>query len=187
MNIVVGQFKNEVQGTTYTEHPILKHPNFPYLAVKLYEQQTDYSCGPASLLIAMSHFGPKPLTESQLRVECRTQGDGTSNYNMIQVAKAHGFQVKSGAHGTPVTLRNFLRKGWPVIVDYKDSPTSYHFSVVVSCPELSNVIVLADPWYRAFVQWPLREFQDAWDECEGGYIAIAPKGMGQFKSLMSEK
>jgi len=155
-------------------------PNFPYLAVQLYKQQTDYTCGPASLLMAMSHFGhiPKEVTELTLRQQMRIKkGVGVTRYWMGSIAKRYGFSVKCAKDGTLDILRSYLNKGWPCIVMYKDSPSSFHYSVVVSASPYSQTIVLADPWSRSFVQWDEQKFITSWITPRGDkawWMAIHP-------------
>jgi predicted double-glycine peptidase len=111
------------------------------LRMKPFRQTTDGTCGPASLVIAASHFG-YAYKEADAEALCRkesgrrtpTRTYGTDHAEMIGAAKALGAEVHAEQQASITDLSYWiLKKRVPVIVgwfvdDPKDSGD--HFSVV---------------------------------------------------------
>lgn len=131
--------------------------------MKLYKQETDYTCGPACLLMAMSVFGVS-LPEEDVATIAKTNSDiGTSRSNMKKAARAFGFKVNSGTSGDlGLVTRQITTK--PVIVLFKDDINSFHYSLIVSVDE---EVSIADPWSGEVRKIPRDKFVKDW-VCHNG-------------------
>lgn len=114
------------------------------LKVPYFKQNTDYTCGPASLAMALSFLGKHRSELSLSRLALTNEDTGTTHSNIVRVAKDEGFvtEVKRGA--SLGDLKTVVRLGLPVIVNYTEPFENVgHFAVVVGF-ERGNII-LNDP------------------------------------------
>lgn len=149
------------------------------LKVTIYQQINDYTCGPAALLTAISHFQdiPSTLTEQSLLDALATsREEGTPNDKMVEVARKLGYTVETGTGGTIEHLKKQLDKGQPCIITYNDSLKSFHFSVVVDIDD--EYLTLADPWFKKNLKYELTNFQKRWVDSQGTkgwWMSLSPK------------
>lgn len=109
-----------------------------------YEQKTDYTCGPASLLIAYRLLG-RNYNEEVLAVELGTTKKGTDWEQMISHPAKLGYKVEFKANATWANLVSALKRG-VVIVGWEaddDGAPEGHFSVIKSIA--GNLIEIANP------------------------------------------
>ena len=88
--------------------------------VPLYKQKTKFSCGPASLKIVFEYLG-KRFSEITLIVLTRVflkRHEGVSNNDLIRTAKWLGFDVRARSKNTLASIKYYLHKKLPVIVNY---------------------------------------------------------------------
>ena len=111
------------------------------IAVPYFKQNTDYTCGPASLKMVISFLG-KFQSEIQLAKIANTNEDsGTTHKNMVTVALKEGFQCyeKSGTRISQV--KKIIKSGLPVIVNYIEPFSDIgHYAVIVGF-EKENIIM----------------------------------------------
>lgn len=133
------------------------------LRVPFFKQDTDYTCGPASLQMVLAFFGDR-LSERDLGLRLQTEPEkGTRHGPLISVAQEEGFQCYVNANSSLDEIRHFLRRGLPVIIDYSDSdPFDGHYSVVVAYNH--PYVVLNDPWNGRHYKLHHRHFSAQWKD-----------------------
>lgn len=101
------------------------------IKVKYYREEKTYTCGPAALKIAFSHFG-KHFSEKELvKFSGGIKVSGTTFEQMKKIAKKAGFRVVVAKTGnTWRDLQKFIDMGLPVIVDFRCYGDG-HYSVAV--------------------------------------------------------
>lgn len=122
--------------------------SFPYE-----RQKTPYNCGPAALRMLLRHkFGVVPYSQNDIAEICNTHHDGTLTQDLRKAAEYFDCTL------TKLTLtkaKKLLCKNTPLLISYKDSHHSGHFSIAVSLTELKHfkreyMINLKDPYYGSF-------------------------------------
>lgn len=110
-----------------------------------FKQDTEYSCGPATLQMIFAFYGKKISEELLVERLQTTMSAGTEHQSLINVAEGEGFFVYVNNNSSLEEIRNLLLKNVPVIVRYiEPSHDEGHYSVVVAVKEDS--IILNDPW-----------------------------------------
>jgi hypothetical protein len=145
--------------------PYYKHPDFYNLGnsasrvmlarFKTYQQTTEYTCGPAALVMAAYHRGTL-LNELEVAEEAGSSEElGTSTEQMVNYLKAHGWNVRSSLSEPKVASLKFLKrqvaKGNPVMVEWVD--WAGHWQVVIGYDDMGtpndesdDVLIMADPY-----------------------------------------
>lgn len=125
---------------------------FTFLPLQAFQQTTDYTCGPASVVTLLSYYGIKG-DEMTIAKEMGTSTTcGTSPDQMVAWLKANGFRVDSGQGGTLDLLRKNLDAKIPALVEWSD--WGGHWVVVIgydtrNTADLNDdVIIFADPYDR---------------------------------------
>jgi predicted double-glycine peptidase len=97
------------------------------------QQQTRYTCGPACLRAVIGHWTGRNVPEEKLAsVAHANPTHGTSEADLVQAARAIGFEAYSQLFATPEELRGYTRRGAPVIcvVESWNVPNAHHWIVV---------------------------------------------------------
>jgi hypothetical protein len=122
------------------------------LDIKSYQQTTEYTCGPSSVLTVL-HYYKREGNEMKIAAEMGTDTTtGTTPEQMIDWLNKNGFKASWHEHGTLDTLRNNLSKNKPTIVEWID--WGGHWVVVVGYDTrntenpMDDVIIFADPYDR---------------------------------------
>jgi len=140
----------------------------------VYSQQTDYTCGPACLRMAISVYTSVVPSEEVLSNLCKSNTRiGTSRNSMMRVVRGLGYSVKQKTKATILDLYN-SSLCTPTLVMYMDFPDSWHYAIVITVTD--KHVVLADPWEGAIRKIPLSEFIRAWVSTNGTerwYMSIA--------------
>jgi hypothetical protein len=145
--------------------PYFKHPDVYNLCAtgslsilphfKTYQQTTEYTCGPAALLMAAYHQGVV-LNELEVAAGCGTTEElGTSTSQMVGYLTATGWKVRSSltepGRASLKFLKNQIKKGHPVLVEWVD--WAGHWQVVIGYDDLGtpkdeadDVLIMADPY-----------------------------------------
>jgi hypothetical protein len=142
-----------------------RHPNFYWMKsggslrilpkFKTYQQTTEYSCGPAAVVMAAYYRGTT-LNELEIAAAAgTTEEDGTTTKQLVDYLKSTGWTVRSSLTEPKVANLAFLKQqvalGHPVLVDWTD--WAGHWQVVIGYDDLGtpaevadDVIVVADPY-----------------------------------------
>ncbi|MDH4274504.1 MAG: C39 family peptidase [Gammaproteobacteria bacterium] len=147
--------------------PYYKHPNFYEMKsgsksslsllqhFKTYQQTTEYTCGPAALVMAAFYRGVQ-LNELEVANAAGTNPDtGTSTEQMVNYLTSTGWSVRSSLTEPTVASLGFLKKqveeGNPVMVEWVD--WAGHWQVIIGYDDMGtpdieadDVLVMADPY-----------------------------------------
>ncbi|MFA5173267.1 MAG: papain-like cysteine protease family protein [Candidatus Paceibacterota bacterium] len=129
--------------------------------VPFFKQDTVYSCGPTALQMVFLFFG-KMKSEEELIKKLKTRKDeGTSHTKMKEGARKCGFRVITREGATITTIKSFLKKNRPVIVNYIETENNEgHYAVVTGINK--GYIVMNDPWYGKNFKMEKGEFVKRW-------------------------
>jgi predicted double-glycine peptidase len=146
------------------------------LAVPVVEQQTDYSCGPATLMAILRYWQRPVASEQELYPALHTTvKDGTEPFMIEAVARAHGLHAEYRIGATVDDLRAALAAGTTVIVDlqaWRDTPHPWrndwddgHYIVLVAID--GDRLYAMDPSADDGYSWlTLGELEERWHDFE---------------------
>lgn len=133
--------------------------------MKLYKQNTDYTCGPACIRMAISYYSSVCPTEEAIATLASTTEDiGTLPKDMVKVVRALGYKPVVKIDCDLIELCT-LSTRVPCIVLYEDEKDSYHYSLVMHVDEDS--ITLADPYIGKEKVVSLEYFLSHWHYSDG--------------------
>ena len=118
-------------------------------AFKLCRQRAEYTCGPASLQIALSYFGDGFSQQDLARFTQVTKEYGTLEKDLVWAARQLGYCVRYESRTTLSRVRKSIDGCSPVIVLFKSWKT-IHYSVVVGYTKTH--LILADPYKRGVIR-----------------------------------
>lgn len=130
--------------------------NVPY-----FRQDTNYSCGPASLQMLFAFYG-KRFSEEKLMKELETSKDtGTSHSALVTFSTEEGFYVYVNNNSDIAEIREFIQAGFPVLVHFiETSDNEGHYSIITEIN--SDVVILNDPWNGEGFEISLPTFMRRW-------------------------
>lgn len=146
------------------------------LAVPVVEQQTDYSCGPATLTAILRYWQRPVSCEEELYPSLHTTPkDGTEPFMLEAVARAHGLRADYRIGATVDDLRAALAAGTTVIVDlqawrdtkrpWRDDWDDGHYIVLVAID--GDRLYAMDPSADHGYSWlTLGELEERWHDFE---------------------
>ena len=132
---------------------------------KTYQQTSEYSCGPASLIMVAYYIDGKILNESDLYIKAGTSEAGTKPEKLEKVISDLGYTYESKFNFTEDTLpsrdedtfseyiKESLRNKEPVIILSND--WAGHYTIIIGYDDMGNekieddVIIIADPYDTA--------------------------------------
>ncbi len=150
-----------------------------------YQQTTEYSCGPASAVMVLNHYGNHDYNELEI---CRladtdSEGTGTSVEGLAGFFEGIGWKTEAHA-GTALRFETIedaesfiidkIDEGTPVMVDWED--WRGHWQVIIGIDTCRNdspfddVLIMADPYdvtdhYQdGYYNVPFGRFFDMWRE-----------------------
>ncbi|GHT29576.1 hypothetical protein AGMMS49574_06710 [Bacteroidia bacterium] len=152
------------------ESPYYKSPDFFRLksdssltlveGFKTIQQATGITCGPASVLMVLEHFGKRgSLNEKHLKALRGTDQDTTYLRHLLNIFDAVGDFAYASTYDYPEVnpqslppdfFLDYLRRGIPVIVGTNE--WGGHWQVIIGYDMLGtpytadDVLILADPW-----------------------------------------
>jgi len=138
------------------------------LNVPFFKQDTPYTCGPASIQMAMDFFGFFE-GEKQLKKEVHADYDiGTTHKWMMDVVKKKGFYCREENESTLDDVCFLLNEKLPVIVHFTEpSENATHYSVVTGIE--NGAVILNDPWNGKDYRISEEEFLERWRSPDGQY------------------
>jgi hypothetical protein len=176
MAIIVLLISNVDKTSAQTEKCIKNHyfphlnrlketPGLTFKKIPAYQQSTDYTCGPATLLTLANYYWPDqyPMAEEKemkIADEAGTRDlthdlPGTNPIEMLNWLQNHGFKAtltfETDGDGTALSaLQEHIENGTPVIVEWSD--WGGHWVIAVgydtrNTEDLTDdVIIFADPY-----------------------------------------
>ncbi len=139
--------------------------------IQHHKQQTDYTCGPAALKMALDGLVGVRLPEAELASAMGTTPDiGTRQRMMYKFADEMGMVAYVKHTDTPLAaIRDAMADGHVVIVCYWLAPEDTdHYAVVAGIKD--DHIILNDPWAGPETVMELDDFDNHWlgdDAVEG--------------------
>ncbi len=127
-------------------------------------QDTNYTCGPSSLKMALSVYGLYYNENTLKNLVGAKPGIGTSNYGIINAVNNLGKGLKAWEETfrSWETLRDYLLKGWPVILRVSSWITrvGQHYVLLCGLNVENGLVELGDPsngGFRSTTTTELRE------------------------------
>lgn len=136
------------------------------LKIPFYKQDTDHTCGPASLQMVFSFFGYFK-SEKKLSLEVRANHkDGTKHDAMIEIARKEGFYCYVNNDSSWDEIKRFITEGLPAIIHFAEPQTDEeHYAVVIGFEK--SEIILNDPWNGKNFKMKKKEFLPRWRGSQG--------------------
>lgn len=129
--------------------------------VPYFAQEKDYSCGPASIRMALAAFGQE-VDERTLRRRMKTGFVfGTRHHQLARAARAYGLYARATTGASFDDLERALGAGRVVIANFVEPTASASHLAPVTALEADRV-VLNDPWHGATTSLPREEFKQRW-------------------------
>ncbi|MCE1164836.1 MAG: C39 family peptidase [Bacteroidetes bacterium] len=122
------------------------------LNVDSYQQTTEYTCGPASVISLLRYYnrgGDEMTIASEMGTSTTT---GTTPQQMTDWLNGHGFTASWHQNGTLDTLVNNLKRNKPVLVEWSD--WGGHWVLLAgydtrnTADLMDDVVIFADPYDR---------------------------------------
>jgi len=134
--------------------------------VPYFEQQKDYTCGPAALRMVFKFFNVR-RSEAQLKRRLKTTArGGTDHRAMIRTAEREGFYCYVNTYSSLAEVKYYLHTGHPVIVNYiEPSDNEGHYAVVTGYSH--NHLILNDPLNGRNFKIHNRTFSRRWRSGDG--------------------
>lgn len=136
------------------------------LKVKPYRQTAGF-CGPAALKMVLAYYGVHKTERELGRLAGTTKGRGTGAEGLVAAARQLGRKAGFKDNQSLTTIRIYLRKKIPVIVDWF-SQDDGHYSVAVGMDK--KFIYLQDPELGGVRKLTLTEFYRVWFDFPGDYL-----------------
>jgi len=134
-------------------------------------------CGPASLKMVLGYWNNEQ-NEEEIALRCKRDPElGTDDARLKEAAESYGFKVEIENSASFDSIRQWLERGVPVIVnwftrgrtDYKDDEVpDGHYSVVVGL-DAAN-IYLQDPETGGLRTLDREDFMRVWFDFKPAYI-----------------
>jgi len=133
------------------------------LKVPYYKQKEEWTCGPASLQMAMSFLGEFRTQEELAKLLKLEENGWTGNDDMVRAAQKAGFYCYVAKETTVEEIKYFISLGYPVIVNYiEPKGQEGHFSVVHGYGWFTKKIIMHDPYHGKNIKWSEKKFLNWW-------------------------
>ncbi len=131
--------------------------------IPFYEQETDWTCGPASMRMVLDALGIKKSEKQLIKLLRTNKQVGTWNESFPCLAEKYKLNYVAERNSTLSSLRNYLRKGYLLIVSYylpKDKVS--HYSVVKKISR--GFIYFLDPFQGPSHKYKINQFIKLWNK-----------------------
>jgi len=136
--------------------------------LKFFWQKKEYTCGPAALRMVFDFFGKK-FSEEKLTKKLKSNKKiGTSHQALIQEVRKEGFYCFVHENSSLNNLKDFIEKGFPIIIHYLDlSDNVEHYSVVIGFNK--KEIILNDSCNGKKFAVKISDFEKRWHSEKNNY------------------
>lgn len=161
------------------------------MKIPYFKQDTDYTCGPATLQMAFAYYGNKQ-SEMDLAKKMKTNSNvGTTHKRMIKVANQNGFYAYVNNNSNFDEIVYFLNRKKPVVTHFiEPSSDAGHYAVITSINDKKE-IVLNDPWNGKNFTMNKKDFLERWRDKKGLFInwimVISPDKINNGKQYFPKK
>ncbi|MBU0648711.1 C39 family peptidase [Patescibacteria group bacterium] len=138
------------------------------IGLKPFKQSKGY-CGPASLKMVLSAYGINKSENYLAKLTKSSRRKGCDEKNILKAAEKLGFRGYVKQNSSIKELRNLVKKGIPVIVDWFSPEEAGHYSIVVGFEK--DKIILADPHFGKIKKHKIKWFKERWFD-----LPFRPKG-----------
>ena len=116
------------------------------LKVPYVRQKADYTCGPAALSMVLQNGGIKAPMDFLIK-QCRAhKNHGTNRRTMAKIMREYGFACHGHSGSSVNELRQFIKAGVPLIVNYREHVVDdRHYAVVIGIS--ADKIIMHDPYH----------------------------------------
>jgi predicted double-glycine peptidase len=131
-------------------------------------QETDYTCGAASVKMVLEALGLDHVDEAALARRLGTDDEiGTRQRRIVEELRRRGWDVAESHTTTSLdAIRHAMLDGRVVLVLYHlEAEKTDNYAVVRRIGP--NRILLHDPWTGPDTEWPLAEFDALWHTRDG--------------------
>lgn len=113
--------------------------------VPYYEQETEFTCGPASLKMLL-HYHGQYCSERRIRKHTKTKSEGTNHEQLIDGSRLLGMHCFVKQNAETKHIKSFINRGFPVMINWQEPKTNdSHYSVIFGY--YKNYFYLHDPYY----------------------------------------
>lgn len=128
--------------------------------VPYYEQEREYTCGPASARMVLASVGVK-RKEHHVAQVLKTKKQGTYDKAFLRLVKKYKVQCVYKRYGTLAVLQALQKKGYKIIISYWYSPEKVgHYAVLKKIGR--KYVYLLDPWLGPEHKYSLSYFKKVW-------------------------
>jgi len=166
------------------------------LSIPHFDQNTDYTCGPATLQMVLTFLG-KPKSQKRLTRQLKVRQaemklHGTNHKKLIEAALRNKLCVYANENSTIAEIKHFLKLRLPVIVNYIEPDSNEgHYSVISGYGFMRRTIIMNDPWNGKNFKLPEKEFFKRWKSGDGSntrwILVISKKPLSFEKKSRSIK
>ena len=129
------------------------------IKLDLFKQSKGY-CGPASLKIVLSYYGIDKSEDYLAKLTKTSRIKGCDEENIVRASEKLGLKGYVKQNSSIKEVKELVKKGIPVIVNWFSPEEGGHYSVVVDFDK--NNIVLADPHFGELKKHKIGWFEDRW-------------------------
>jgi predicted double-glycine peptidase len=129
--------------------------------IPYYKQETNYTCGAASMRMALEALGIKKSEKQVANLLHTNRVSGTRTAQFPKVAERFKLDYRIERNNTTLKLlKRAYKGGFVIIVNYLLPTQGEHFSVVSKIGQ--EYIYLHDPWVGPDTKYPLKTFMPIW-------------------------
>ena len=130
--------------------------NFPF-----YKQETNYTCGAASMRIALKTCGIKKSEKQLVKLLGTNKVRGTWHKDFSKLAEKYKLNYVAKRNSSIEDLKEFQRKGYTIIICYYyPSEKVDHYSILKNID--NRHIYFFDPFFGAKHKYTLKYFNKIW-------------------------
>lgn len=148
------------------------------MQIPFYAQETSWTCGPASMKMALEKLGIRKEEKELARVMKTTKKHGTDHKYFATAAKKFKLAFRVKTNSSLKNVKELLDDGWLVIINYFDEREKEgHYAVAVRVEK--NKLFINDPWNKKGknVCFSGKKFESIWydEEGETGWLFAVKK------------
>ncbi len=129
------------------------------IKLKPFKQSKGY-CGPACLKMVLSAYGINKSENYLAKITKSSRIGGCDEENIVKASKKFGFKGYVKKNSSIKEVKQLLKKGIPVIVDWFSPEEAGHYSVVVGFDK--DKIIIADPHFGEIRKRKIEWFEERW-------------------------
>lgn len=126
-----------------------------------YEQETNYTCGPACMRMVLAKIGIEKSEKEVAKLLGTNKVVGTKNKDFVNLAEKYKLQYSVHRNSSITNLNYFFKKGYQIIICYfHPKEKQGHYAVIRSMR--NNKITLMDPIDGPNHTYSIKNFEKYW-------------------------